>query len=182
MFWFLNMSELWIFSKYSSKSREIVFRPLFLCGHYFVQYGQWKSALSMENLSLSFCTFCVFCLFCVKFNVIFIKFTTFAWSLFIRVSGNLCLCPHLWETRPKNLIKQHACRELLSFWVLKIPFIKKNVEHSQAKRGENLFQEVNLVKNIYEGSIILGSYKTELRNRDTHYKLSYKNLKKNAKT
>ena len=45
------------FSKYSSKSCEIVFRPLFLCGNYFVQYGQWKSALSMENLSLSFCTF-----------------------------------------------------------------------------------------------------------------------------
>ena len=62
---------------------------------------------------------------------------------------------HVLKIWVQILIKQHACRELLSFWLLKIPFIKKNVEHSQAKRGENLFQDVNFVKNIYEGSIIL---------------------------
>ena len=32
------------------------------------------------------------------------------------------------------LIKKHASRELLSFRVLKIPFIKKSVEHSQNER------------------------------------------------
>ena len=50
------------------------FHVLFVCGHYFVQYGLiyvyifyqfcWKTSF------LSFCAFCVFCLFCVKFDVI----------------------------------------------------------------------------------------------------------------
>ena len=32
------------------------------------------------------------------------------------------------------LNKKHASRELLSFWVLKIPFTKENVEHSHTER------------------------------------------------
>ena len=35
-----------------------------------------------------------------------------------------------------------------SFWVLQIPFIKKNVEHLQAERVQNRFEEINFVKNI----------------------------------
>ena len=29
---------------------------------------------------------------------------------------------------------KHASRELSRFWILKTPFIKKNVEHSQTER------------------------------------------------
>ena len=115
-----NMSELWIFSKYFLKSCEIVFRPLFLCGHYFVQYGQWKSALSMENLFLSFCAFCVFCRLCVKFDVIFIKFTNCLYGCQV-----IYVCVLTYEkqfTRPKNLsttLNKTTCpqevSELLSF-------------------------------------------------------------------
>ena len=41
------------------------------------------------------------------------------------------------------LNKKHASRELLSFWVLKIVFIKENenVEHSQTERAKKLYQQ-----------------------------------------
>ena len=43
------------------------------------------------------------------------------------------------DTRHKNLSivldKKYASRELLSFRVLKIPFTKENVEHSQTERA-----------------------------------------------
>ena len=65
--------------------------------------GLRKSAFSTSSFRklvsvLSFCAFCLFCLLCVEFDVIFINFTTFAKSLFIMVSRNLCFCSHLWET------------------------------------------------------------------------------------
>ena len=75
--------------------------------------------------------------------------------MFVKVSSNPCFCPHLWEivySGHKNLRtalnKKHASRDLRSIWVLKNPFIKKNVEHSQAEIVKNWFQEINFVKNI----------------------------------
>ena len=68
---------------------------------------------------------------------------------------NLCFCPLLWEkvcSRHKNLgtALNQKNMPLESFWaqVLKIPFIKKNVDHSQSGRMKNIYQEINPVKNI----------------------------------
>ena len=49
------------------------------------------------------------------------------------------------DTRHKNLtiaLKKHASRELLSFRVLKIPFIKEDVEHPQTERVKNRYQQI----------------------------------------
>ena len=40
------------------------------------------------------------------------------------------------------LNKKHASRELLSFSVLKIPFIKENVKHSQTERAKKRYQQI----------------------------------------
>ena len=44
------------------------------------------------------------------------------------------------------LNKKLVSRENLSLWVLKNPFIKKNMEHSQSERVKNRFQEMNFVE------------------------------------
>ena len=64
-----------------SRSYEIVLHALFVCDHYFFQYGFiqvcifyrffWKTSI------LPFGTFCIFCLF-VEIDVIFQNFITFA--------------------------------------------------------------------------------------------------------
>ena len=38
------------------------------------------------------------------------------------------------------LNKKHASRELLSFYILKISFLKENVEHSQSERLKKRYQ------------------------------------------
>ena len=50
------------------------------------------------------------------------------------------------DTRYKNLTitlnKKHACKELFSFPVLTIPFIKENVEDSQTERVEKRYEQI----------------------------------------
>ena len=40
------------------------------------------------------------------------------------------------------LNQKHASREFLRFWVLKLPFTKENVEHSQNERVKKLYQQI----------------------------------------
>ena len=46
--------------------------------------------------------------------------------------------------------KKHAYMKLLSFWVFKTSFIKKNVEYSQTERVKKCYQLLNFGKNIKE--------------------------------
>ena len=59
--------------------------------------GLRKSAFSTNSFRklVSILAFCLFCLLCVEFDVIFMNFITFAQSLFIMVSRNLCFCSDL---------------------------------------------------------------------------------------
>ena len=56
--------------------------------------------------------------------------------------------------------KKHASKEHLSMWVLKFPFIKKNVEHSQTERVKKRYQQKILLRTFKGNSIWEGQNKS----------------------
>ena len=54
------------------------------------------------------------------------------------------------------VIEKHASYELLSFRIVKIPFIKKNVKHSQTERVKKRYQQISSVK-FYVGPLVLAA-------------------------
>ena len=100
----------------------------------------------------------VFCLFCVEFDVNFLTLHNRC------LHSNRCqvLCAFVLtylkqfvktDTRQKNLsIFLNKNMPLEGFWVLKVPFIKENVEHSNWKRKKTLstyLRRRNFVVNLW---------------------------------
>ena len=99
--------------------------------------GLYKSAFSNYLLIvLSFCAFCVY-FWCVEFDVIFLKFYNIC-IIIVFTACVRCFCSHLLEANYKNVKKiwlQLPIKNIPpgSFWVLKILFIKKNVDIHKMK-------------------------------------------------
>ena len=99
--------------------------------------GLYKSAFSNYLLIvLSFCAFCVY-FWCVEFDVIFLIFYNIC-IIIVFIACVRCFCSHLLEANCKNVIKiwlQLPIKNIPpgSFWVLKILFIKKNVDIHKMK-------------------------------------------------
>ena len=50
------------------------------------------------------------------------------------------------------LNKKLASRDLLSFWVLKIPFKNKTVENAQTERVNKHYQQIKIRLRIFKGA------------------------------
>ena len=124
--------------------------------------GLQKSAFSTDSFgklfSVSFWAFCVFCLFCVEFDV----------SLNFLKLNNYCLhstrckmfCAFVitslkqfvkTDTRHKNVtisLNKNMSPDSFCIWVLKIPFIKKNVNDLQAEKVKKRYQQIQEVETL----------------------------------
>ena len=74
MFLQTGFKEDWVLKELRKRN---IFHALFLCGHYFVQYGFIKDFWKTEFFCLSvFFVFCIFCLLYVRLDISFINFLT----------------------------------------------------------------------------------------------------------